>query len=125
MPEFLTEAWVGALCEQLSSSQDASLADVELTLQQVVTDAPGGEVAYWLSFERGSVTGDLGRTDAADVTFAMDHATALAIARAELNHQAAFMQGMLTVTGNMGKLLKQQIALKVLGPAMASVGVSG
>ena len=31
------------------------------------------------------------------------------------------MQGMLKVTGNMGKLLQQQAALKVLAPAMKSI----
>jgi putative sterol carrier protein len=125
MAEFLSKPWIDEVCAALSASDDRSLGDVELTLQQVVTDAPGGEVAYWLTFDRGNVSGDLGRAGDADVTFAMDHSTALALAKAELNHQAAFMQGMLTVTGNMGKLLKQQAALTVLGPAMASVGASG
>jgi putative sterol carrier protein len=122
MVEFLTEPWIDELCTALSASDDRSLRDIELTLQQVVSGAPGGEVAYWLRFDRGSVSGGLGHTEAADVTFAMDHDTALALARAELNHPAAFMQGMLNVTGNMGKLLKQQVALRVLGPAMASIG---
>jgi putative sterol carrier protein len=121
MPELLSKAWVEALCAALSASDDSALRDVELTLQQVVTDAPGGEIAYWLALERGSATGDIGRAPGADVTFEMDHATAVALAGAELNHQAAFMQGMLRVTGNMGKLLQNQAALKVLGPVMASI----
>ena len=125
MAEFLTKPWVDELCAQLCRSDEGSLRDIELTLQQVVTDAPGGEVEFWLRFERGEISGDLGRADDADVTFAMDHDTALALARAELNHQAAFMQGMLNVTGNMGKLLQQQAALKVLGAAMTTVRGEG
>jgi putative sterol carrier protein len=122
MPGFLSKAWVDAISAALSASDDHTLRDIELTLQQIVTDAPGGEVAYWLTFDRGAVTGNLGRSAEADVTFEMDHATAVALAGAELNHQAAFMQGMLKVTGNMGKLLQHQAALKVLAPVMSSIG---
>jgi hypothetical protein len=35
------------------------------------------------------------------------------------------MQGMLKVTGNMGKLLQQQAALKVLSPVMSSIAADG
>ena len=124
MAEFLSKQWVDELCATLSSSDDRALREVELKLVHVVTDAPGGEVAYWLTFDRGSVSGDLGRPDDADVTFEMDHATSSALASGELNHQAAFMQGLLTVTGNMGKLLKQQAALKALSPAMSAAGAA-
>lgn len=124
MPEFLSKAWVDALCTALAASDDRTLRDVDLTLQQVVADAPGGEVAYWLTLDRGDISGDVGRAPDADVTFEMDHATAVALAAAELNHQAAFMQGMLKVTGNMGKLLQNQAALKLLGPAMSSIAAA-
>ncbi len=122
MPEFLSKAWIDELCTKLSTSDDPTLREVDLTLQQIVTDAPGGLVAYWLTFDRGDVSGEIGRAEAADVTFEMDQATALALAGAELNHQAAFMQGMLKVTGNMGKLLQNQAALRTLAPAMSSIG---
>ena len=125
MAEFLTKAWIDALGAALEASDDHTLRDIELTLQQVVKDAPDGDVAYWLTFDRGSVSGDLGHAADADVTFAMDHETAIALARAELNHQAAFMQGKLKVTGNMGKLLQQQAALTALAPAMAAIGGAG
>ena len=123
MARFLSKDWLGELCRALegSSETQTSLADVVLTVQQHVAGAPDGDVAYWTSFDHGAVTGDLGETSGADVTLAMDHATAVALSRSELNHQAAFMQGRLTVTGNMGKLLVHQEALAMLGPAMASL----
>ena len=121
MPSFGSEPWVDALCVALSATDDPTVRDITLTLQQVVSDAPGGEVAYWLTFDRGTITGNVGRAPSPDVTFEMDHATALALAACELNHQAAFMQGMLKVTGNMGKLLQNQNALKVLAPAMSAI----
>lgn len=121
----LSKDWLDALCATLSASDDHTVRAIQLTVQQVVTDAPSGEVAYWLAFDHGAVTGDLGRAANADVTFEMDHATAVALAGAELNHQAAFMQGMLKVTGNMGKLLQNQAALTALGPAMSAIANDG
>jgi putative sterol carrier protein len=53
------------------------------------------------------------------VTITQDYETAAALSRAELNAQAAFMQGKLKVQGNMGKLLQNQSALDALGPVMA------
>ena len=117
---FLSEEWVDALVAALNGSSD--LRDVDVTIHQVVTGATDGDVAYWLAFDRGTVTGGTGApSDKADVTITMDHATATDLAREEINAQAAFMQGRLKVTGNMGKLLQHQAAIAALGPSMASI----
>lgn len=123
MTKFLTQDWIDAVFAALRASDDAraALGEVELTMQQHVTGTPDGQVSYWTVFENGDVAGGMGDAPKPDVTFAMDYETATAISRAELNHQAAFMQGKLKVTGNMGKLLLNQEALQMLGPAMCSV----
>ena len=122
MPRFLSEGWVADLTTALASDEaHGSIADVDLTLQQVVTGSSGGEVSFWISLADGVISGGLGQAPEPDVTLTMDHETAAALSRAELNHQAAFMQGKLKVTGNMGKLLKHQQVLEMFGPAMSSV----
>ena len=122
MPTFLSDEWMNAVIDALRGSSDQSLRDVDFTLQQHVSGAPQGDVGLWTRFDAGRVDGGLGNApNASDVTFAMEYETATALARGELNHQAAFMQGKLKVTGNMGKLLQNQFALEALGPAMASV----
>jgi putative sterol carrier protein len=123
MSKLLSEAWITALHEALASNDEtrAELRDVELVLQQHVTGTPDGDVSFWTSIDQGVVTGGMGRAAEADVTLAMDYETAIELSSAELNHQAAFMQGRLKVTGNMGKLLQHQAALQVLGPAMATL----
>ena len=117
---FLSDEWIEALVAALKSADD--LRDDDVTVHQVVTGTPDGETAYWLAFESGDVKGAKGAPPAkADVTITMDHATAVDLAREEINAQAAFMQGRLKVTGNMGKLLQHQAAISALGPAMASI----
>lgn len=123
MVRFLSPEWIKTVVDALNDSDDVrqALKGVELVLQQVVTGAPEGDVSYWTRFEDGKVEGGLGEADSADVTITQDYETAAALSRAELNAQAAFMQGKLKVTGNMGKLLQNQSALDALGPVMAGV----
>jgi putative sterol carrier protein len=116
--KFLSEEWLQALTKAFDRGE---IADVDVVIQQVVSGTPDGEVSYWLAFKDGDVTGAIGRSDAADVTIIQDYATATDLGRAEINAQAAFMQGRLKVTGNMGKLLQHQAAIQALGPAMASL----
>jgi putative sterol carrier protein len=121
MPRFLTEEWMDAVIAELSEGARSSLRDITFTLQQRISGAPQGDVAIWTSFDDDAVAGGVGEAPHPDVTFEMAYDTAMALARGELNHQAAFMQGKLTVTGNMGKLLLSQGALQALGPAMSTI----
>ena len=121
MPEFGSSEWVDALIGALNASPD-ELRGVEVTIQQVVTGAPAGEVRYWTAFKEGTVEGAVGDAPSrADVTITQDFETARALSAGELNPQGAFMQGKLKVTGNMGKLLQHQDAIQALGPAMATI----
>ncbi|MEX0873613.1 MAG: SCP2 sterol-binding domain-containing protein [Actinomycetota bacterium] len=123
MVKFLSPEWAESVTIALNDSTDikGALKDVELTLQQIVTGGPDGEVTYWTRFVDGYVEGGVGDAPEPDVTITQDYETAVALARDELNAQSAFMQGKLKVKGNMGKLLQNQSAIQALGPVMASV----
>ncbi len=124
MVRFLSAEWVQELVAALDGSDvRSSVAEVELTLKQVITRGPDGEVSYWTSFSGGTVSGGLGEPPApADVTITQDYETAVGLSRGEFKPQAAFMQGRLKVTGNMGKLLQHSHVLEALGPVMSSIG---
>jgi putative sterol carrier protein len=104
MAAFLTQEWLDlqrALADGLPERPGATAR-----LQIVVTGAPGGEVAYVQAIEDGRlVEGTLGKDAAADVTLTQTHADAVAIAKGELDANAAYMQGRVKVVGNVGSLM--------------------
>jgi putative sterol carrier protein len=125
MARFLTQDWADDVLTALNGSDEVrgAIKGVDLCIQQVVGGAPDGEVQYWTKIADGRVSGGLGQAPDADVTITQDYETAVAMNKGDLNAQAAFMQGKLKVTGNMGKLLQNQGAMQALGPVLSSVSV--
>lgn len=127
MAKYLTDEWADEVISALNADDSvrSAIKDVELCIQQVVTDVPGqDEVQYWTKFSGGEVSGGIGEAPDADVTISQSYETAVSMNKGDLNAQAAFMQGKLKVTGNMGKLLQHQGAMQALGPALQSVETS-
>ena len=122
MSRYGTDEWTGALVDALNANADVQqMADADVTFQQIVTDGPDGDLRYWLSFANGAVSAGTGDADSPDVTFTQDYATASELSRCEIKPQAAFMQGRMTIKGNMGKLITHQDALALLGPVMSTL----
>lgn len=104
MAAFLSQEWCDAhrsLGADLPERPGASAR-----LQVVVTGAPAGEVRYVQHIEDGRIVEcALGHDADADVTLTQTYADAVLILRGDLDASAAFMQGRVKVTGNMGRLM--------------------
>ena len=75
-------------------------------MQFVTTGAPEGDVAYYQVLENGKILESvLGEDPNADFTITSTYDDSVKIAKQELDANAAFMQGRMKVTGNMGKLM--------------------
>lgn len=105
MVRHLSPEWV-ALHENLGRALPKH-AGASARLQQVVTGAPDGEVAWSLQLVDGRVVGtSLGRDDAAaDCTFLVSHPDAVSIAKGDLDLHVGFMQGRVKMSGPSGPLL--------------------
>jgi putative sterol carrier protein len=123
MAQYLSPAWIGELHAALSDDEAVSraTAEVVLTVQQVVTGGPDGDLAWHVVVDHGVVAVRPGTTDDADVTFRQDRETALAVAAGEISAQAAFMIGKLTVTGDVAKLIEHQAAFTGIDDATDAV----
>ncbi|CAN5762181.1 hypothetical protein BH10ACT1_BH10ACT1_08380 [soil metagenome] len=122
MLTFLSSAWIAALDE--AARQDPTLAaataEVDLVVQQHVTDADG-DVTFHVSFDHGRVSVREGAAPHPTVRFRQDRATALAIAAGADSAQRAFMTGRLQVGGDLRVLLDHQDALSALDDVFAGV----
>jgi SCP-2 sterol transfer family len=75
-------------------------------MQYEIIGGPNGEVKYYWVLEDGHLRESaLGVLADAEVTLTTEWSDAVAIQKAELDANAAFMQGKVKVAGNMGKVL--------------------
>lgn len=111
--QFLTEEWASAVESALNSSDAfrSAVANAALKLQFNISDAPSGEIRYYLSASDGAAEVSVGELADADVTIGQNYETAIGIAKGDLNVQTAFMAGKLKVEGNLAKLMMHQNAI--------------
>jgi|FLYL01.1.fsa_nt_gi putative sterol carrier protein len=123
--KFLSEDWAQAVEAALNAHPGfkGAIANAELSIQFNVTDAPDGDVSYYLKASGGQAELKLGQVDDPDVTVTQNYDTASAISRGELNTQTAFMTGKLKVSGNLAKLMMHQAAIQQWQAAVKDIEV--
>jgi hypothetical protein len=122
--EFLSDEWIAALDAAAHSALDDGAEEGDLlAVVPVVRGVPGrGDVRYRVAC--GTVVHAVTRLDddgSADVRIETDYATAVALARGQLNAQTALADGLLRVSGDLARLAAHASALARLGDLFASV----
>jgi len=107
VPRYLSAEWLEVAQRALAGDDVLASAagEVELTVQQVVTGGPEGDVTYHVDVDHGAVRVAGGEAAQPTVTFIQSWDTAAAIGRGELSAQGAFMTGLIRVRGDLPKLV--------------------
>jgi putative sterol carrier protein len=123
--KFLSEEWASQVTAALNSHQGFknAIGDADLSIQFGTTEAPDGDVDYYLQAGGGNATMAIGTLEGADVTVKQSYDTAKAISTGELNTQTAFMTGKLKVYGNLAKLMMHQNAIQQWSSAVSELDV--
>ena len=123
--KFLTEGHMAAATEALNANDDFtnSIANINLGLQFHVTEAPEGDIDYYLNVADGSAAMAMGELDGAEVSISSTHETASALFKGELNTQMAFMTGQIKVSGNMAVLMMNQGVINKWAATIADLDV--
>jgi len=123
--KFLSEEWASEVTAALGQHPGFknAIGSAELAIQFVVTDAPDGDVDYFLKASGGDSVMAVGALENADVTVRQSYDTASAISKGELNTQTAFMTGKVKVSGNLAKLMMHQSAIQQWNAATADLEV--
>lgn len=120
--KFLTEDWATEVTSTLQAHEQFK-ASADMSVQFVVSDAPEGEVKFYMDASGDDPVQAMGELDNADVTITSNYETTSAIFSGELNTQMAFMTGKIKVNGNLAKLMTQQAALGHWAGAVASLDI--
>jgi putative sterol carrier protein len=104
MAKFLTQEWLDLqkdLAQEFPERPGASAR-----MQYRVAGSPDGDVAFHTVIENGKILeNSLGEDEQAEFTMAVGYDDFTKVSKGELDANAAFMQGKIKVTGNMGKLM--------------------
>jgi len=104
MEKYLTQTWLDRQKELAQTFPERVGATARM--QYNVTGGPNGDVRYYWVVESGKLTeATLGDDVDAEFTLSMTWDDSVRIQKGDLDPNAAFMQGRIKVTGNMGKLM--------------------
>lgn len=104
MPSYLTQEWLDL--QQRVAQDFPDTPGATARMQYHVTGGPDGDVKYYWVLENGKLLESVRGEDAdAEVFLTVSWDDSCKIQKGELDATAAFMQGRLKVTGNMGKLM--------------------
>jgi alkyl sulfatase BDS1-like metallo-beta-lactamase superfamily hydrolase len=105
MAKYLTQQWLDEGRTLAESQPDRPGASARM--QYVVTGGPEGDIKYYWILDNGKLLeSQLGEVSDADFTLTLSYDDSVKVQQGELDANAAFMQGRMKVTGNMGKLMQ-------------------
>jgi putative sterol carrier protein len=104
MAKYLSQEWLDLQRELAQDFPERPGATARM--QYVVTGAPEGDVKYFTVIDNGVMQENtLGTDTGAEFTLSTTYDDSVKILNGELDANAAFMQGRMKVSGNMGKLM--------------------
>ncbi len=104
MAKYLTQEWLDSQRELAQEFPERPGATARM--QYHVTGGPEGDIDYFWVLENGTLLqSELGQDPDADFTLTLSYDDSVKMQKGELDPNAAFMQGRMKVTGNMGKLM--------------------
>ena len=121
--KYLSQEWIDAYNAALAGDDAvrAALKGKSATLQMVISDAPEGEVHYWLRLADGGASTGLGDAADADVTISRSYETSILVNKGELDGQKAFIQGKVKITGKMLKMMQLRGPLEKVQAALNTI----
>ena len=121
--KYLSPEWIDAYNVTVAADDSvrAAMKGKNAVIQMVISEAPEGEVRYWMRIGDGTVSAGLGDADNADVTIRQSYDTAAKVNSGELDGQKAFTQGKVKIKGKMMKMMQLRGPLAELQKALDTI----
>jgi putative sterol carrier protein len=121
MARYLSPEWFDDLNAAARQRSEPVPGSTRLTLQQVVTDGPDGEVRYWVRLDGGTVRAELGEAESPDAVISQSYDTAVGLVRGDVRVQTALMSGDIRLAGDIATLVDRQEELRGLDAAFTDL----
>jgi putative sterol carrier protein len=111
--KYLSPEWIDAYNAAVAGDDSVRTAmkGKNAVIQMVISEAPEGEIHYWMRIGDGTVSAGLGDADNAEVTIRQSYETAAKVNCGELDGQKAFTQGKVKIGGKMLKMMQLRAPL--------------
>jgi putative sterol carrier protein len=121
--KYLSPEWIDAYNATVAADDSVrkALKGKSAVIQMVVSDAPDGEVHYWLRIGDGTASVGLGDAEGADVTIRQSYETSAQVNRGELDGAKAFTQGKVKIAGKMMKMMQLRGPLAEVQKALDTI----
>ncbi|MCU1395465.1 MAG: hypothetical protein JWM34_3893 [Ilumatobacteraceae bacterium] len=120
---YLSLDWIDAVAAEATASPEvaAAVAETDIGVTQVVTDAPEGVIVYSLQVDADGFHFMAGAAHPEHVRFEQTWETAVGVATGTLNAQEAFIQGRILLTGDQQRLMDNQAIFGAMSTVFDSV----
>ena len=121
--KYLSPEWIDAYNATMAADEAVhkALKGKSAVIQMVISEAPDGEVRYWLRIGDGTASVGLGDAEGADVTIRQSYETSAQVNRGELDGAKAFTQGKVKITGKMMKMMQLRGPLAEVQKALDTI----
>lgn len=123
--KFLSDEWLSEVESRLNGNEtfQSAAKGQSARLQNEISGAPGGDMAYGFVLDGGKVQLVKGAIENAEATLSQDYGTAVSMSKQEITGQQAFMQGKVKISGNLMKMMQLQGVFGAMPTALGDLEV--
>ncbi len=124
--DYLSNEWINAVAEgiKLNNEITALARDNSVSVTQIVTGTPHGDVTYHLESRDGIIRFGAGPATVSDIAFTQDWQTAVGVATGKINAQEAFISGKIRFKGDHEKVIATQPLFLALDVVFSAVNAN-
>ena len=124
--DYLSNEWINAVAEGIKLNNEIAVVarDNTISVTQIITGTPHGDVTYHLESRDGKITFASGPATVSDIAFTQDWATAVGVATGKINAQEAFISGKIRFKGYHERVIATQPLFLALDQVFSAVNAN-
>jgi len=124
--DYLSIEWINAVADIIKTNSEiiAVARENTVSVTQIVTGTPHGDVTYHLESRDGQLNFGKGPAKVSDIAFTQDWQTAVGVATSKINAQEAFISGKIRFKGDHERVIATQPLFLALDAVFSAVNAN-